>query len=75
MDQRQMPTHRCLRTGGCLQVDQAELETVVPQPGGTVLVVNGPHRGAKGALVGIDTKRFQVGAGQRCACWLLGCRF
>jgi hypothetical protein len=36
---------------------------VVPQPGRTVLVVNGPHRGAKGALVGIDTKRFQVGTG------------
>lgn len=42
------------------QVDQAELETVVPQPGGTVLVLNGPHRGLKGSLLGIDTKRFQA---------------
>jgi hypothetical protein len=41
-------------------VDQKELETVVPQPGGAVLVVNGLYRGAKGSLVGIDTKRFQV---------------
>ena len=45
-------------------MDQAELETVVPQPGGTVLVLNGPHRGLKGTLQGIDTKRFQVGGGQ-----------
>lgn len=43
------------------QVDQVELETVVPQPGGSVLVLNGPHRGTKGTLQGIDTKRFQVG--------------
>ena len=42
-------------------MDQAELETVVPQPGGTVLVVSGPHRGARGTLVGIDTKKFKVG--------------
>lgn len=33
---------------------------MVPQPGGAVLVVNGLYRGAKGSLVGIDTKRFQV---------------
>lgn len=56
-----MYTLSTLTLCGCLQVDQAELETVVPQPGGTVLVVNGPHRGPKGALEGIDTKRFQVG--------------
>lgn len=42
------------------QVDQAELETVVPQPGGTVLVLNGPYRGLRGSLQGIDTSRFQV---------------
>ena len=41
-------------------MDQAELETVVPQPGGTVLVLNGPHRGARGSLLSIDTKRFQA---------------
>lgn len=53
-----------------VQVDQAELETVVPQPGGSVLVLNGPHRGTKGTLQGIDTKRFQVGGcGDRCR-WL-----
>jgi DNA/RNA-binding protein KIN17 len=48
-------------SGDVLQVDQAELETVVPQPGGLVLVVNGLHRGARGTLLQIDTKRFQVG--------------
>lgn len=42
------------------QVDQEELETVVPQPGGSVLVLNGPHRGARGTLLSIDTKRFQA---------------
>jgi DNA/RNA-binding protein KIN17 len=47
-------------SGDVLQVDQAELETVVPQPGGSVLVLNGPHRGTKGTLQGIDTKRFQA---------------
>ncbi|KAL4857126.1 KIN17-like protein [Chlorella vulgaris] len=47
-------------SGDVLQVDQKELETVVPQPGGAVLVVNGLYRGAKGSLVGIDTKRFQA---------------
>ncbi|EFN55929.1 hypothetical protein CHLNCDRAFT_22710 [Chlorella variabilis] len=47
-------------SGDVLQVDQAELETVVPQPGGTVLVVSGPHRGARGTLVGIDTKKFKA---------------
>ena len=43
------------------QVDQKELETVVPQPGGSVLVLNGPYRSSRGTLLGIDTKKFQVG--------------
>lgn len=47
-------------SGDVLQVDQDELETVVPQPGGSVLVLNGPHRGARGTLLSIDTKRFQA---------------
>ena len=46
------------------QVDQQELETVVPQPGGSVLVLNGAYRGTKGTLQSIDTKRFQVGQGR-----------
>lgn len=39
---------------------QAELETVLPQPGGRVLVVNGRYRGAKGVLEGVDTDKFQA---------------
>lgn len=41
-------------------MDQDELETVVPQPGGSVLVLNGPYRGSRGTLLSIDTKRFQA---------------
>ena len=43
-----------------LQVDQAHLETVLPQPGGSVLVVNGGFRGEEALLLGIDEKRFQA---------------
>lgn len=43
---------------------------MVPQPGGSVLVLNGPYRGTKGTLQSINTKRFQVGQGR--AGW--GCR-
>ena len=49
-----------LESGDVVRVDQAELETVVPQPGGAVLVVGGPHRGTRGTLVAIDTTRFQA---------------
>lgn len=47
-------------SGDLLRVDQAELETVIPSPGGAVLVVNGPQRGARGTLVEIDVARFQA---------------
>lgn len=49
-----------LDSGDVIRVDQAELETVIPSPGGTVVVVNGPHVGRQGTLVGIDTDRFQA---------------
>lgn len=49
-----------LDSGDVIQIDQAELETVLPSPGGRVLVVNGPYRGTKGRLLGIDTKKFQA---------------
>lgn len=47
-------------TGDVIRIDQAELETVLPSPGGRVLVVNGPYRGTKGRLLGIDAKKFQA---------------
>jgi DNA/RNA-binding protein KIN17 len=49
-----------LGSGDVIRVDQAELETVLPSPGGRVLVVNGNHRGTKGQLIGVDIKRFQA---------------
>lgn len=43
-----------------MRVDQAELETVIPQPGGAVLVVGGPHKGARATLLDIDTAGFKA---------------
>ena len=43
-----------------LQVDQAQLETVLPSPGGTVLILRGPHTGEKGTLKSIDVDKFQA---------------
>ena len=43
-----------------LQVDQAQLETVLPAPGGTVLVVRGSHEGSSGKLQEIDTENFRA---------------
>ena len=36
-----------LGDGTVVRVDQAHLETVIPAPGGAVLVVNGQHRGCR----------------------------
>lgn len=41
-----------------LQVDQAELETVLPQEGGTVIVLREPHRGSKAVMQGINTAAY-----------------
>lgn len=41
-----------------LRVDQAELETVIPQIGGLVRIVNGAYRGAIAKLLGVDTEKF-----------------
>uniref|UniRef100_A0A383WDC4 DNA/RNA-binding protein Kin17 WH-like domain-containing protein n=1 Tax=Tetradesmus obliquus TaxID=3088 RepID=A0A383WDC4_TETOB len=49
-----------LDSGDVLRIDQAELETVLPSPGGRVLVVNGPYRGSRGSLLGIDAAKYQA---------------
>jgi len=49
-----------LESGDIIRVDQAQLETVIPPPGGSVLVVNGVYRGCHGLLLSIDTSRFQA---------------
>lgn len=49
-----------LDSGDVIRIDQAELETVLPAPGGRVLVVNGLYRGTKARLLGINAKSFQA---------------
>ncbi|KAG0467607.1 hypothetical protein HPP92_018590 [Vanilla planifolia] len=41
-----------------LRIDQEELETVIPQIGGLVRIVNGAYRGSNARLVSVDTERF-----------------
>mmetsp|Transcript_7302 Transcript_7302/g.21522 ORF Transcript_7302/g.21522 Transcript_7302/m.21522 type:complete len:400 (+) Transcript_7302:390-1589(+) len=43
-----------------VQVHQSQLETVIPQPGGRVMVLNGPFRGTPAELVSIDVDKFQA---------------
>ena len=43
-----------------MRVDQAELETVIPQPGGAVVLLRGSARGSPAALLAIDTHTFQA---------------
>ncbi|XP_076916225.1 KIN17-like protein [Bidens hawaiensis] len=41
-----------------LRVDQEELETVIPQIGGLVRVVNGAYRGSNARLLSVNTEKF-----------------
>lgn len=41
-----------------LRVDQEELETVIPQIGGLVRVINGAYRGSNARLLAVDTDKF-----------------
>lgn len=41
-----------------LRVDQEELETVIPQIGGLVSIVNGAYRGENARLLGVNTEKF-----------------
>ena len=43
-----------------VQVDQAELETVLPQPGSKVQVVKGEHRGQSAEMLKVDVSKFQA---------------
>ena len=49
-----------LDSGDVVRVDQAQLETVLPSPGGSVLCVNGQYRGSKASLMSIDVDKFQA---------------
>ncbi|GLT43862.1 hypothetical protein SLA2020_177910 [Shorea laevis] len=41
-----------------LRVDQEELETVIPQIGGLLRIVNGAYRRSNARLLGVDTEKF-----------------
>ena len=43
-----------------MQVDQAHLETVLPSPGGKVLILKGAYTGQAGTLKSIDQDKFQA---------------
>jgi hypothetical protein len=50
-----------LLDGGAVhELPAAELETVLPKPGGKVLVLAGRHRGARAVLDGIDEAAFKA---------------
>ena len=51
---------KLLETGEKLKLDQAHLETVIPQPGKEVLVVNGAYRGSRATLTKVDERNFCV---------------
>lgn len=41
-------------------MDQAELETVLPQPGSKVKVVKGEQRGQSAEMLKVDVSKFQA---------------
>jgi DNA/RNA-binding protein KIN17 len=47
-------------SGDIVRVDQEELETVIPSPGGAVLVVSGALRGVHGILERIDEANYKA---------------
>lgn len=51
---------KLIETGEKLKVDQAHLETVIPNLGKQVLVVNGAYRGHTAVLKDLDEKKFCV---------------
>ena len=56
-----MQGRQCLiRFDLATQVDQAELETVLPAAGGTVVVLRGPHRGDRAEMLEIDVDKFRA---------------
>ena len=47
-------------SGDVLRVDQAELETVIPAPGGRVRVLGGAAAGADGELVAVQVDAYKA---------------
>ncbi|KAK1352924.1 DNA/RNA-binding protein Kin17, conserved region [Heracleum sosnowskyi] len=53
-----------IETKHVLRVDQEELETVIPQIGALVKIVNGAYRGSSARLLAVDTKELETGIPQ-----------
>jgi len=51
-------TVKMIKSGGKIKVDQTHLETVLPNFGRKVLILNGEYRGCTGTLDSIDEKNF-----------------
>jgi DNA/RNA-binding protein KIN17 len=51
---------RMHEAGKLVKLDQEDLETVIPQVGGKVRIVNGTHRGAEGQLLSINVDQFST---------------
>ena len=49
---------KMLESKHVLRVDRDELETVIPQIGGLVRIVNGAYRGSNARLLSVDTEKF-----------------
>ncbi|KAK9815421.1 hypothetical protein WJX72_003398 [[Myrmecia] bisecta] len=58
--QKYLGVVRMLDSGDVLQVDQAQLETVLPQAGGSIMVLAGKYRGLKAQMLGINEDKFQA---------------
>lgn len=53
-------TIKVLETGHKLKVDQNDLETVIPNKGGRVIIVNGAYRGDEAILVDVNIEQFKT---------------
>ncbi|XP_058479596.1 DNA/RNA-binding protein KIN17 [Solea solea] len=51
---------KMIQSGDKLKLDQNHVETVIPAPGKTVVIVNGAYRDAEAVLEGIDEKNFSA---------------
>ena len=51
---------KMIDSGDVLKLDQLYLETVIPNIGREVMVVNGAHRGSKGSIVKVHPDSFSV---------------
>jgi DNA/RNA-binding protein KIN17 len=51
---------KMIDSGDVLRLDQSQLETVIPQIGGKLRIVNGAYRGETAMLLGLDVEKFSA---------------